>query len=135
MVAVVGLVRTHNGEFGLTVPDFPGLFGGGETMAEVVQRGRIGLQMHADLLHQRGADLPEPRNIDQIRCDPDLAEDLRDAAFVILDVELPGKVVRLNITMDDRLLGQVDRAAKALGESRSAFLAAAARARLKGGGR
>jgi predicted RNase H-like HicB family nuclease len=131
MVAVVGLVHAHHGEFGLTVPDFPGLVGGGATMTEAVERGRVGLRMLADLLHQRGVEMPNLRGIDQIRADPTLAEELEGAAFVILDVDLPGKVVRLNITMDDRLLSQVDRAAKALGESRSAFLATAARERLK----
>lgn len=131
MAAVVGLLYEEQGTFGIFFPDFPNLIGGAASLDETLSRARVGLVAHVEILAQLGQPLPELRGIDQIRADPSLAEELEGAAFVILDVDLPGKVVRLNITMDDRLLSQVDRAAKALGESRSAFLATAARERLK----
>jgi metal-responsive CopG/Arc/MetJ family transcriptional regulator len=46
--------------------------------------------------------------------------------------ELLGKPVRVNISIEDRLLDAVDRAAQTRGQSRSAFLAEAAREKIKG---
>jgi metal-responsive CopG/Arc/MetJ family transcriptional regulator len=42
----------------------------------------------------------------------------------------PSKSVRLNITLDESLLNRVDQAAQRAGETRSGYLAAAARRRL-----
>jgi metal-responsive CopG/Arc/MetJ family transcriptional regulator len=39
--------------------------------------------------------------------------------------------MRINISMDERLLSAIDREAEARGETRSAFLANAARARMQ----
>ena len=55
-----------------------------------------------------------------------------DAIITLLDVDLPGKTVRVNITLDEGMLGRIDRAAAAIGESRSGFLVSAARSRLAG---
>ena len=45
--------------------------------------------------------------------------------------DLPARAVRVNISIDEHLLDAIDRAAEAAGLSRSAFLAAAARQRLR----
>jgi hypothetical protein len=42
----------------------------------------------------------------------------------------PARAARINITLDESLLGRVDRAAEAVGETRSGYLAGAARRRL-----
>ena len=49
-----------------------------------------------------------------------------------VDIDVPGKVLRLNITLDEALLARIDRAAADAGESRSGWLATAARQRLGG---
>ena len=49
-----------------------------------------------------------------------------------LDVELPGKTIRVNITLNESTLDMIDRAAKARGESRSGFLVSAALDRVRG---
>ena len=46
--------------------------------------------------------------------------------------QVPGKPVRVNISIEDRLLDAVDRTARSRGQSRSAFLAEAAREKIKG---
>jgi hypothetical protein len=53
------------------------------------------------------------------------------AGEVLVPVDLPGRSVRKNITMDEGLLGKIDRAARASGSTRSGFLAEAARAWLR----
>mgnify|MGYP001264966164 CR=1 FL=1 len=53
--------------------------------------------------------------------------DVTEAARVMIPASLPGRALRLNISLDEGLVGEIDRAAAAHGMSRSAFLADAAR--------
>ena len=52
--------------------------------------------------------------------------------IVALPLDLPGKAVRVDISLDENRVAAVDRAAERAGLSRSAFLAAAAKAKLGG---
>ncbi len=45
---------------------------------------------------------------------------------------LPSKPVRVNLSIEDRLLAAVDRAARTRSQSRAAFLVVAAREKIKG---
>ena len=55
----------------------------------------------------------------------------RIVARVLVPVELPGRFVRTNITLDTALLSRLNAAAAAAGMSRSGFIAEAVRARLR----
>jgi hypothetical protein len=103
---------------------------GGKTVDEALQRGREGLAFHIESMMQEGLALPHVRDIADIKADPEFAADMKGAIVALVDVELPGRSVRLNISMDENLVARVDRAAAAAGESRSAFLATAAKQRL-----
>ena len=75
--------------------------------------------------------LPMLRSLDELQADPAYVEDSSGAALVMVPFDLPGRAVRVNISIDEHLLDAVDRAAEAAGLSRSAFLAEAARQRLR----
>ncbi|MPZ58459.1 MAG: ribbon-helix-helix protein, CopG family [Rhizobiales bacterium] len=130
MVAVVALVHGTAGAYGISYPDFQGCVSGGATVDEALRRGRETLAFHIESLVEDGEALPRVRDFAEIASDPEFAEDLRDAIVAAVDVELPGKSVRVNISMDENLLARADRAAQAAGESRSGFLANAVRKRL-----
>jgi predicted RNase H-like HicB family nuclease len=131
MTVVVALVHGKNGAFGVSVPDFPGFASGGKTISEALQRAREALLGHVEAMQEEGFDLPSIRELDEVRADPDIAEDFADAVLVAaIDIELPGKSSRLNISMDEHLVARIDKRARELGESRSGFLAAAAKSRL-----
>jgi predicted RNase H-like HicB family nuclease len=131
MTVVVALVHGKNGAFGVSVPDFPGVASGGETISEALRRAPEALLSHIEAMQEEGFDLPIIRELDEVRADPDFKEDFADAALVAaLDVELPGKSSRLNISLDEHLVSRIDKRARELGESRSGFLAAAAKSRL-----
>lgn len=131
MVAVVALIHGEPGNYGIGFPDFPGAISGGDTIDEALQRGAETLAVYIAALVEDGHDLPVIRTIEEIKADKTFAEDFSDAvAVTIVEADLPGKSVRLGITMDERLIERIDKRAKALGESRSGFLAAAARLRL-----
>lgn len=131
MATIVALIHGKAGAYGIGFPDFRGAVSGGATLDEALGRGRDTLTAHVAAFVQAGLDLPPIRTLDEIKADPACAEDLADAALVAaVTVDLPGKAVRLNISMDEALVARIDAAARARGESRSRFLAEAARARL-----
>ncbi len=74
--------------------------------------------------------VPEPS-------DPGLGPDWLDpaetvaVAHVMIPVEMPGRTVRVNLTMNEALLARVDAAASARGMSRSGYVAEAVRERLR----
>ncbi len=131
MTAVVALVHGKPGAFGVSYPDFPGCVSGGKTISEALQRAPESLLSHIEAMMDAEFALPGIRELDVIKADGAFAEDFADAAIVAaIDIELPGKASRLNISMDERLVARFDKRARELGESRSGFLAAAARSRL-----
>lgn len=133
MVAIVAVIHGNAGAYGISFPDFPGCVSGGRTVDEALRRGRETLAAHVAFLLAEGKALPDIRDLDAIRADPALAEDFSDATLVTaIDLDLRGKSVRVNVSLDEKLLARIDRAAEAEGESRSRFLAEAARKRLAG---
>ncbi|MBV8753218.1 MAG: type II toxin-antitoxin system HicB family antitoxin [Hyphomicrobiales bacterium] len=134
MVAVVALVHGKPGAYGISFPDFPGCVSGGATVDESLRRGRDALDFHVESMIEVGEPLPKIRDIAEIKADPEYADDFADAMVTVVDAEVPAKAVRVNISIDERLLDRIDRAAEASGETRSGFFAAAARERLHPGG-
>jgi len=130
MVAVVALVHGKPGAYGISFPDFPGCVSGGTSVDEALRRGRDALDFHVESMMEVGEPLPKIRDIAEIRADPEYAEDFADAMVAVVDAEVPAKAVRVNISIDERLLDRIDRAAQTTGETRSGFIAAAARERL-----
>ena len=74
--------------------------------------------------------LPPVRTLAQLRKDPVFREDSAGAMIALVPYAPPARAARINITLDESLLDRVDRAAEAAGETRSGYLAAAARQRL-----
>jgi predicted RNase H-like HicB family nuclease len=130
VVAVVALVHGKPGAYGISFPDFQGAVSGGESIDEALRRGREGLAFHIESMMEVGEPLPRIRDIAEIKADAEFADDLEKAVIALVEVNLPGRAVSLNISMDEHLVARIDRAATAAGESRSGFLAEAARRRL-----
>jgi predicted RNase H-like HicB family nuclease len=131
MAIIVSLVHGSKGAYGISFPDFPGCVSGGKSISEALSRAPQALASHIEAMLDEGLELPDVRELDIIRNDKTYAEDFADAALVAaVEVELPGKTSRLNITMDERLVARIDKRARELGESRSGFLSAAAKVRL-----
>lgn len=133
MVAVVALLHGAPGAYGISFPDFQGCISGGTTIDEALQRGREALTFHVENMVDVGEALPKVRNLEEIREDPTFSEDLADAIVAVVETELPSRSVRVNISIDERLLERIDRTAAGAGETRSGFIAEAARQRLAGG--
>ena len=98
----------------------PGCVSAGRTEPEVFANAEEALSGHLAEMLRGGESLPQ--RSDEIPTDPDGDEYCR----IQVRVELPGKAVRLNITMDEGLVAAIDRVAT----NRSNFLSEAARAAL-----
>jgi predicted RNase H-like HicB family nuclease len=127
---VYALIHEDDGVFGISFPDFPGCVSAGASAEEAVVRGRETLAFHVSGMVEDDDPLPQLRNLDELRHDPDFRDSAQDAILALVPVDLPGKAVRINISIDESLLDRIDRAAKSHGETRSGFLAQAAKARL-----
>lgn len=128
---VYGLIHKAKGRYGISFPDFPGVASAGATVEEAMQRGAETLRFHVEGMLDDGETLPVPRDIDDLRKDKTFRTGAKDAVVVAVPVDLPGKSTRVNVMLDESLLGAIDRAAKARGQTRSAFLSEAARERIK----
>lgn len=115
--------RSQNG-YSVFFPDLPGCTSAGRTLQEAAVNAEEALGGHLLVSAQHGDAVPEPSDLDAI--EPDAA--IVEAARVLVRAERPGRVVRLNITLDEGLVAAIDRVAK----NRSGFLADAARAALLG---
>jgi predicted RNase H-like HicB family nuclease len=103
-------------------PDVPGCTSAGRTLQEAAVNAEEALAGHLAVSLQHGDVIAPPSDLDQVERDPDVDE----VGQLLVRAELPGKAVRVQITMDDGLLKAIDRVAS----NRSGFLSDAARAAL-----
>jgi predicted RNase H-like HicB family nuclease len=114
--------------YGVSFPDMPGCISAGDTIDEAVRNAVEALSGHVRMLEADGDPIPAPRDFDAIMSDPELAED-RDGAMttIVPLVRDRGSTTRINVSFDLGLLEAIDAAARDRGQTRSAFLASAAR--------
>jgi predicted RNase H-like HicB family nuclease len=126
------LIHEEGGVFGVSFPDFPGVVATARSVEEAIRKGSAALTFHVAGMVEDGDTLPVLRSLAELKADRTYREGAKGAVVALIPFELPAKAVRLNISMDENLLLAVDRAAEAVGQTRSAFLAEAARQRLRG---
>jgi predicted RNase H-like HicB family nuclease len=121
----IGLIhKTVGSDYGVSFPDLPGCVTAGATLDEAREMAGEALAMHLEGMAEDGDSLPEPSSLDAIMAD----KENRDTVAIL--VEAPpraAKSVRVNITLPDDVLVEIDRYAEAKGYTRSGFLALAAR--------
>ena len=126
------VLHTDDGvRYGATVPDLPGCFSAGDTLDEALDAVREAIDLHLEGIIEEGGEVPVPRPIAEHRSHPDFA----DGVWAAVDVDVSryeGKAEKVNITLPRRLLVKIDAYAKAHGETRSGFLAEAARVAMRG---
>jgi predicted RNase H-like HicB family nuclease len=114
--------------YGVSFPDVPGCISAGNTIDEAVRNAVEALSGHIRLMEADGEAIPSPRDFDAIMNDPDLVEDRKGAMTTVIPlVRDRGSTTRVNVSFDLGLLEAIDAAASARGQTRSAFLASAAR--------
>ena len=123
MPSYIALLRKEaKSDFGVNFPDFPGCITAGSTLEEARILAKEALDAHVALMLEDGDPLPNPSSLDNIVADTDN----RDALPFLVDLSLPGKVVRINITVPQRDLDVIDAAARSAEQPRSTYLVSAA---------
>ena len=116
--------KDSSSDFGVSFPDFPGCITGGKSIDEVKDLSIEALSGHIKVMREFGEKIPKPSKLDDIIADKDY---LNAVAFLVVSVpDLKSKTVRVNITMPEDILHQIDVTAKKRGMSRSSFLTHAA---------
>ncbi len=125
----IALIRKEaDSDFGVEFPDLPGCVTAGVTLDEAAAMAREALALHLEGMAEEGEPLPEPSSLEDVTV---LAASAGAVPILVAAPPLKGRAVRINVTMDENLLAEIDAAASP-GE-RSRFLAQAARATLRGG--
>lgn len=135
MARYVALIDGEAGAYGVSFPDAPGCTAMAETQEEALSAAADALAEWVSDELADGRRAPSPRPVEILRREPDVIDALR-AGAVLASVPLlidTGKPARANISLDAGLLAEIDEAARLRGVTRSAFLAAAARDRIKAG--
>ncbi len=128
MPNAVALIHEEAGVYGISFPDFPGCISTADSLDDAIARGAMALALHVEGMREDGDDLPVLRSASDIR----RTVEIGDAILAAVPVELPGRTVRVQITMDEHLLAALDRSAEASGASRSGKIAEVVRDALVG---
>lgn len=121
------VLHTDDGvRFGVTVPDLPGCFSAGDTFDAALDSAVEAIDLHLEGIVEEGNEVPIPRPIAEHRANPDFSDGVW-AAIEVNIARFDGRAAKINITLPRRLLAKIDHYARTHGETRSGFLAEAAR--------
>lgn len=113
--------KEKNSDYGVSFPDFPGCISAGETLEQAKTMAQEAVISHINILKEMNEQVPSPTTLEEIMS---CHENRSAIAFL---VQVPSHhTVRINITLPEDVLNIVDRRARRLNLSRSAFLAEAA---------
>jgi predicted RNase H-like HicB family nuclease len=111
-------------DFGVSFPDFPGCITAGKNIDEAKDMAQEALTLHIQGMLEDGEQLPNSSRLEEIMSDPDYANAI---AYLVVSVpDAKPRTVRVNVTVPEMTLKQIDAAAKKRGMSRSSFLVHAA---------
>lgn len=115
-------VGSEDHAYGIVVPDLPGCFSAGDTLDEAMDNAKEAVELWLETVIDDGGTVPQPRSITEHHANPEY----RGWAWAVITIdlaELSDKVERINITLPSRILRRLDAAARAAGETRSAYIA------------
>ena len=125
MANYIALIHKESGsDFGVSFPDFPGCVTAGKSIDEAKDMAQEALTGHVNVMTEFGEDIPEPFNLEKIVSSLDSSDVV--AFFIISIKDKKTRKVRVNITLPEEELNQIDAFAKQHGMTRSAFLLKAA---------
>ena len=121
----IGLIhKDASSDYGVSFPDFPGVVTAGKDLDDARAMAEEALTLHIDGLLEDGEAVPEASSLEDVMSDPDN----KDGVAILVAVKTDAaKCVRVNVTLPEDVLAQIDKYAKERGLSRSGFLAQAAK--------
>ncbi len=110
-------------DYGVSFPDFPGCISAGVNLDEARRMGAEALALHIEGMIEDGEAIPEPSNLDAVMHDPDN----RDGVAILIPADIKAKAIRVNVTVPEDALREIDAYAESHGFTRSGFLVTAAK--------
>ena len=116
--------------YGVVFPDLPGCTSSGDTVERAYEHAFEALALHIEGMFDEGAALPEPSPFNAPL--PHWLADVPGSIerVVLVPVKLPGRAIRISITVEAGLLARLDAVAATSGETRSGYIAQAVRERM-----
>ncbi len=131
MRSYIGIIhKDPDSCYGVSFPDFPGCITAGDTPDEARAMAAEALAFHVEDFEAHGEVMPEPSTLEQVMQD---AINREGMAILVALPSPPTKSVRVNITLPNDLLEQIDKHAEANGYTRSGFIARATKRELVAG--
>jgi len=129
MLVSVVIHKDKESDYGVTVPDFPGCFSAGDSVEDALLQAVEAIELHLEGMLEDGEAVPELTPFEVLQKNKDYKSGVW--FFVSIDPsKIAGKAKRINITIPERLLDQIDKAVELEQTSRSGFLTAAAMERV-----
>jgi predicted RNase H-like HicB family nuclease len=124
MKQYIGLIhKDADSDFGVSFPDFPGVVTAGTDLDDARAMAEVALAFHIEGLLEDGKAIPEPSSLEDVMADATN----RDGVAILVAMKTEAKkAVRVNVTLPEDILSQIDAFAEAHGYTRSGFLAKAA---------
>lgn len=130
MVNYIAVVhKDTNSNFGVSFPDFPGCISSGKTIDEAKDMAYEALSLHIKGMLEDGEKIPDASKLEDIMGDPEYADAM--VFLVVTTTAIKPRSIRVNITLPENTLQQIDAVAKRRGMSRSSFLVQAAQNAIK----
>ncbi|CCD83918.1 putative DNA-binding transcriptional regulator [Bradyrhizobium sp. ORS 285] len=121
----IGLIhKDADSHFGVSFPDLPGVVTAGTTLDDARVMAEEALALHIEGLVEDGEAIPEPSSLEQIMSH----RTNRSGVAVLVPAKVEqSRAVRVNVTLPEDVLAQIDRYAEAHGFTRSGLLVQAAK--------
>lgn len=124
MATYIGIVHGGQGsDYGLSFPDLPGCVTAAGTLDELRSLAEEALALHVEGMLADGLTVPEPSALPVVMASVESEGGLP----LLVPLKLAAKTVRVNITLPEEALRDIDSFAETHGYSRSGFLVSAAR--------
>jgi predicted RNase H-like HicB family nuclease len=125
MQQYIALLHKRRGRgYGVSFPDFPGCTAIGDDLEDALRQAAQALAFHVDGMRADGQKVRKPRTLEQVQEDGEDWIEWEGAIVTMVPLLPPeGRSLRVQITIDERLLSKID----AVSKNRSAFLSDAAK--------
>ena len=113
--------KDPDSDYGVTVPDLPGCFSGGDTLDEAVAMAYEAITGHLETMLIEGLPIPELRSLQEHQTDPDFA----DGIWALVDVDISNisvEMSQVSLEFPVPVLAMIDEIAAKERETRSELL-------------
>ena len=131
MTHYVGILDGAGNVWGVRIPDLAGCHGGGATPEAAISDAISAASEWARVVLAKGVALPRSRTVAEMLNTDEIDTASGETAVIVPLVLDSGRPVRANLSLDAGLLAAIDAEANRRGQTRSAFVASAAREKIE----